>query len=583
MTISKEIKDDLKEFSVVMSMSVGLLVFALVFVFFIVRNYVDVNSILGGNISGKQVYLYLPNDNLKRVQEIGLEKNYRKNIKFIKETLKGYKVIEIESLKNIKPKIPILLIDNFVLSKDAKYRLKNYLKDGGRLIFNFGVDKRFVETITGMKLQGYIKKDKGNTFFLISKILSPIKIENSKRLDVVLYDKIPIFSGKNPDLEWVNWAINDGIYDKDGKSLPNGAVWSGKYGKGEWVYFSFPLYSFNSVKGAIQDYKKLFKNMVDFVFYGYKIVKYPYLDNKKMLFISEDTEFKFKNLAHFTKVIHKLDVNATAFCVGKLAEKYPKIVKESAKYIEIASHSYSHTPLLEASRDKLDVEIRLNKILLHNLSNQTIYGFRPPREEVNKKLTTFLANSGFKYVLTKNLGQLEVKYDEKDLMLIPRLGTDDYAYLIRLDWDKKQIIDRIMYEMNFITNLNGIYTLSTHTHLFSYGSNIDITKKVIQKFKKTGIPILSGKNIMDRVLEAKNIEIKSTLTTSNILVTIKNNNHKMVKNFTFRVYGKTISKVGSDFINIEGKIIKRGLDFVDIRVKELPKFADVSLFLKLEK
>ena len=60
MTATKELKEDLKEFSVVMSMSVGLLVFALLFVFYIVRNYVDVNSILGGGLGEKKIYLYLP-------------------------------------------------------------------------------------------------------------------------------------------------------------------------------------------------------------------------------------------------------------------------------------------------------------------------------------------------------------------------------------------------------------------------------------------------------------------------------------------------------------------------------------------
>jgi len=580
MTITTEFKEDLKEFSVVMGMSVGLLLFSMVFVFYIVRNYVNVNSILGGNFGDKQIYLYLPKDNLKMVKQIGLEKNYDRNIKYV-ESIKDYKVVKIDNLKNIDTKIPILLIDNFILSKDEKYMLKQYLKKGGSLIFNFNIDKIFLKEITGLKNEGYIKRDKDNTFYLVQKLLSPISIPKAKRLDIVLYDKIPIFSGKKPLLEWTNWAVNDSIYNENGEKLPNGAVWAGKYGKGNWIYFSFPLYSFSSVEVQKKEYKTLFQNMINFAYNRFKIVKYPYLDSNRMIFISEDTEFRFENLKRFNEVIKNFEINATAFCVGKLAEKNQKIVKEAGKYIEIASHSYSHTDLLNVDRNKLDIETRLNRILLQKLSNQQITGFRPPREQTNTKLRKFLKESGFEYVLEKNLGQLTPKYDE-NLMILPRIGTDDYAYLIQLDWDREKIIKRIIEEMNFITSLNAIYTLSTHTHLFSYKSNINILKQVLKEFKKTHIPILAGKQIRDKIVATNKIKLKASLTEANILLNIKNENFFDVTNFTFRVYGD-IEKVSSDFVNIKTEIIKRGDNFVDIKIKKLPKFADITLFLKLKK
>jgi peptidoglycan/xylan/chitin deacetylase (PgdA/CDA1 family) len=580
MTATKELKEDLKEFSVVMSMSVGLLVFALLFVFYIVRNYVDVNSILGGGLGEKKIYLYLPDENLKRVKELGLEYNYNSSIKYI-HSLKKYKIIDISTLKNINTKIPLLLIDNFVLSKDEKYLLKQYIQNGGSIIFNFNVDKKFLKEITGLENVGYIQREKGNIFYLISKRLSPIQIPDSKRLDIVLYDRVPIFVGKKPNLLWTNWAINNTIYNKDKEELPNGALWSGRYKKGSWIYFSFPFYSFRSVESQEGYYKKLFENMLDYAFYRYKVVKYPYLDSDKMIFISEDTEFRFENLEHFSNMIKKYEINATAFCVGKLAEKHPKMVKKAGEYIEIASHSYSHTDLLNADRNKLDIEVRLNRILLHNLSGDKIIGFRPPREQTNKRLREVLKESGFKYVLEKNLGQLAPKYDG-NLMIIPRTGTDDYAYLIQLDWDKEKIIKRIVKEMKFITSLNAIYTLSTHTHLFSYKSNIFILEEAIKEFKKSGIPILSGAEIVKKIETTKQIELKSSLTDKNILVQLKNNNPFEVKRFVFRVYGSVVN-VTSDFINIKSKIIKKGEGFVDIEVSNIPKFAEVTLFLEREK
>jgi len=176
---------------------------------------------------------------------------------------------------------------------------------------------------------------------------------------------------------------------------------------------------------------------------------------------------------------------------------------------------------------------------------------------------------------------LAPKYDD-NLMIIPRIGTDDYAYLIQLDWDREKIIKRIVKEMNFITSLNAIYTLSTHTHLFSYKSNISILEEAIKEFKKSGIPILSGAEIVKKIETAKQIELKSSLTDKNILVQLKNNNPFEVKRFVFRVYGSVVN-VTSDFINIKSKIVKKGDDFVDIEVSNIPKFAEVTLFLEREK
>jgi len=583
MTITKELKEDIKEFSVVLGLSVSLLLLSLVLVIFIMKNYVDVNSILVGNFKGKQIYLFLPPEDLKKVRELGIEKNYKDNIAYIKKVLPSYKIKEITTLDNIDPRYPLLVIDNFVLTDVQKTELKQYVAEGGRIIFNFNVSSDFREDLTGLITQGYIRKDKTHTFFLVSSLMSPIQIENAKRLDIVLYDSIPLLEGKKPYLQWSNWAMNKGLYDDEGNPLANGALWSGRYKKGLWIYFSFPLYAFRAVDSQKDYYNKLFKDMVDYAYYNFKVVKYPYLDNDKMIFISEDTEYRFSNLNNFANSMKKLDVNATAFCVGKLAEQNKTLMLKvgSMPNIEIASHSYSHTDLLKASPKKLNIEIKLNRILLHNLSHQMIVGFRPPREQTNENLREALRRSGFKYVLEKNIGQLDVKMDQ-DLMIIPRLGTDDYAYLVKLAWNKDKIIKNAIKEMKFITGLNAIYTLSTHTHLLSYGSNIKILETIVKEFKKQNIPILKGKDINQKIIESKNIVLKSFSTIDNIVVHVTNNNNKVIKNFTFRVYTKDVKKVSTDFLNIDAYIYKKTNEYIDIRIKKLPVYADLTVFLKFK-
>ena len=594
MTKSVVIKE-VKEFSIVLATTITLLTIALFFVYMIVKNYVDINSLLFGKIGQKTIYIYNSPTNLKRLEELNIKNNYLDGIKYIKKTLKNYSIKEINSLKNIQSDSILFLVDSIALSNKEKKEIKNYLKKGGHLIFNFntgyiGADKKtyknkFIEEITGLKNRGYIKKDKDHTFFLISKLMSPIQIPKNKRLDIVLYDKIPVFSGKNPDLEFVNWAITEGIYDENNNPLPNGALWNGKYGKGMWVYFSFPIYGFfNADKKTNSYYSELLKNIVNYMYNGFKIIKYPYLKFNKIVFISEDTEYEFQMVKNFSNVAKKYDVNFTAFCVGKLAIQHPQLMQEIAKNpnLEIASHSYSHTKLINMNDIQLDKEIRINKILLDKLTNQKIVGFRPPREELNNKMLNMLNDNNYRYILWKNLGQLNPEH-YKNLTLLSRLGTDDYSFLIELDWNQNKIINKAISEMNFITNLNAIYTLSTHTHLMNYKSNIKMLEKIVNYAKKH-FPIYKGKDIIKLMNKTNKIKIEAHQTIENLIINIKNNNESSIQNFTFRVYSPLkVETISSDFTNIKTKIIKKSSNFIDIQVSKIPKFANFNLFLKINK
>jgi peptidoglycan/xylan/chitin deacetylase (PgdA/CDA1 family) len=443
-----------------------------------------------------------------------------------------------------------------------------------------------IEKITSLKKEGYMKRDKEHVLFVVPKLLSPISIPDGKRLEVVLYDKIPIFSGKKPYLEFVNWSMNEPIKGA-GKFLPNGALWSGKYGKGAWIYFSFPFYSIDSTEVYKKDYHTLFNNMIDYLYNGVKAVAYPYINYDKMVFVSEDTEFKFTSLDQFINEAKKYDVNVTAFCVGFLAEKYPELMKRAGgiQNVEIGSHSYSHTSLLNGDKNKLLKEIDYNKKLLEKLTNRKVVGFRPPREEIDEKIYKMLGEYKYKYVMEKNIGQLNIKIHD-GVITIPRIGTDDYEYLIELNWNKDKIISKIKQEAKFITSLNAIYTLSTHTHLMNYKSNIEILDNVLKSFKKEKYPILKGKDIAFLAKQRQNIETKIVQTQANFILKIKNKNYEDVKNLKIRVYlnkNVNITGVVSELSKLKVKLIKyKNKNYVDVEIKKLRKDASFDLFLSYE-
>ena len=588
----------INDWVVVILMSGTLLTLSLILFMSVVRNYVDVNSALAFG-EKKKIYILKSKNTTKRLEKIGIDPtNYLEDIKKIESILdkRGFKsvVIDENGLNLLTNKDVLLVIDAISISKFAQQQIISFVKNGGSLLFNFNsgfidekgnfTETKMIQTITSLKKEGYVRRDKDNTFFLTSKLLSPISIPNSKRLNIVLYDKIPLFSGKKPYLVFTNWDMSEPIKVAD-KYVPSGALWSGHYGKGGWIYFSFPFYAVDSVAKDSPFYHTIFGDMVEYLYKGVKAVVYPYINYDKMVFISEDTEFKFENLSQFMDLIKKYDFNATAFCVGRLAEKHIPLMTRAGmiKNLEIGSHSYSHTKLIDKTPKELKVEIDLNKKLLEKLSNKKVVGFRPPREEMDKEMYKMLGEYGYKYILAKELGQLDVILREDGMITIPRTGTDDYEYLIKLDWDKDEIVSKIKQEAKFITSLNAIYTLSTHTHLMTYKSNISMLERAVKFFKKEKYPMLKGKDIAHLTKLRKNIDIKITQTESNFILKIKNGNYENVKNLNIRIFlSKNVNITGvlAEFSTIKAKIIKySNKDYVDININKLRRTTDYDLFL----
>lgn len=74
-----------------------------------------------------------------------------------------------------------------------------------------------------------------------------------------------------------------------------------------------------------------------------------------------------------------LNVKATFFVLGSIAEKFPNLIAEiHHKGHEIASHGFSHTPLWELDKTKFEAELIKTNDILSSITNKKVYGFRAP-------------------------------------------------------------------------------------------------------------------------------------------------------------------------------------------------------------
>jgi peptidoglycan/xylan/chitin deacetylase (PgdA/CDA1 family) len=456
----------------------------------------------------------------------------------------------------------LLVLDALSLSQSTKNSIKKFVGLGGNIFFNFTagfsdgkgkyIGDSFVNELTALKLspnKNFVNFKDG--LHIMQRVLSVLNNANSGvLLETSIYDLVPVYNtpqSMKPDLFMTNYEVTNPPLDiKKQDSLKlgeSGVAWHGYYGKGKWFYLNLPSYIFYESDKNRYDYAQLFNAIVNYLSNDVIIEKFPYIDRQSVVFISEDTEYKFNNFQRFSDLSQKYKVPVTAFIVSSLAEHKDNqdMVKNIANnpYLEFASHSHSHKKIIGTDPVYMKKETSGTKVILDKFASIPIIGFRPPREELDFAMTKFLADSGFSYILGKNEEHLYPRYDEvnRNLLIIPRHGTDDYSYLINLDWDRRQIVDQIIKESKFVTGLDAIYTLSVHTHLFAFNTNIKIIEEFFKYLKQNQqVSVMNGRMIEKRVRQNTNLFLSYQKTGNSIVINIDNKNSEEVKNFHCKVF-----------------------------------------------
>ena len=530
------LKDDIKEFFGVIGMVILLLSFAIFFSYNVVQNYVGVNSILRGNVKKRDIYIFNSPTSDKFMQQNKTYSLHKHNIQFIKSLLKdnfSIGIVDANSISKISTNSLVLVLDNTKLTDFEKNEIKKYLKKGGNIIYNFNSGYKFTYEISNLTHMGFLKYNKQKSYYIVSSLLSPIQLQNSQKVKIKFWDAIPIFSGSKPMLQFSNININKGIISNN--NFLNGILWDGIYGKGHWIYFSFPFYLF--VDKSVRT--KYFLDMINYAYYGYKVIKYPYVDKDKVITVTLEDTYN-QNINNFIKLCNQLDLNATIFSLKKIKNK----------------HIENGAININQNRDGI-------------IRDKQIINIKPYEK--------------FKYILANSNSKISADVNNS-FVFLPKIGVDDSEYLMQYNWSNQKLKKYLLTSMNFVLSVGGVFDFNVHSHLLGYKTNNKLLKYLLTITKNSKYPILKIRDIVNLIKIKNNIKVTSTLTPVNISVMIQNNSLEEVKNFTFRVYTKySIDHIESDFLNIESEIIKRGKNFVDVRIKKLPKNIILTLFLRLNK
>jgi len=517
---------------------------------------------MSSETGSQEVYILRSEETIKRLQSTGgNSEGYDQSLKTASSILSdaGYtcKIISESELSDLDAHDTLFVMDALSLSDDTLERIRGFVTGGGSLVFNFYSafndpsgnwrGDAFVKSITSLSVDPStpsLKKQEG--VFLTPKLLSPLSgyLESGPAMSMVLYDDLPLFKTPDnlePDAFMTNWSqfVTPKIGDNPLPQEFAGAVWHGAYGKGNWIYFNFPSYVLQASSAHAPYYTALFKGFADYAIKGAVVRKHPYLTDIQPTFISEDTEFHFENAQGFSDLIQKYKIPVTAFCVAMLAEQNKDVTVALSKnpYIEIASHSYTHGEILGVDDSVITHEITDSKKTLEAITHTTVEGFRPPREEIDDAVAVKLVSGGYTYTMEKNHSQLYPKTVRDTLIVIPRIGTDDYGYLTQHSFDETVILNQMKQEQRLLHAMDGVYTLSVHTHLFSDPKNLHLIESFLRDTQtQTNVTFIQGRDLAQRVREVKKIDVTISLSPKNYLISVRNNNRVIIPKSMIRVY-----------------------------------------------
>ena len=113
------------------------------------------------------------------------------------------------------------------------------------------------------------------------------------------------------------------------------------------------------------------------------------------------TERAAHNTRRVLALLDRAGVRATMFVLGKLAERFPELVREiDAAGHEVASHGYGHEEIFKQTRDEFAADLRRSKDFLEQTIGKPVVGFRAPDFSIvggSLWALEVLAEQGFRY------------------------------------------------------------------------------------------------------------------------------------------------------------------------------------------
>ena len=161
-----------------------------------------------------------------------------------------------------------------------------------------------------------------------------------------------------------------------------------------------------------------------------------------------------RNIHRILELLATHNTKATFFTLGWIAERYPQLVRLIvAQGHELASHGYGHERASDQTEDVFYADIHLAKLILEDLSDQEVSGYRAPSFSIGPgNLWAFdcLARAGYRY----SSSIYPIAHDHYGMPDSPR-----FAYEVRPGLMEIPITTMRMFNRNLPSSGGGYFRL----------------------------------------------------------------------------------------------------------------------------
>jgi peptidoglycan/xylan/chitin deacetylase (PgdA/CDA1 family) len=257
-----------------------------------------------------------------------------------------------------------------------------------------------------------------------------------------------------------------------GAPILDAAITHGTYGRGRVVYWGFELRDIVALPWDRELAALLVRNAVTWVA-GLPMATVEPWPNGHVAAaaVAGDLEVGFDNAQYAADSLAAAHVRSTFFLTSNIAQQNARLSHDLANAGEVGSHTENHRLLgglpLDVQRDRL----RTTQHDLTRLLGLPVDGLRPPQEQFDRATMAAWLSVGGRYLFGANDGRsaspelLQVGHDT--LVLIGRVGSDDFAAVAAAHGDAKTTAALMHSEYERIRALGGVYALSYHSQLLA--------------------------------------------------------------------------------------------------------------------
>lgn len=256
--------------------------------------------------------------------------------------------------------------------------------------------------------------------------------------------------------------------------------------------------------------------------------------------IAQDVEAGFPNARYALDSLEAAHVRSTFFLTSDIARQYSRLSHDMANSGEVGTHTENHRLLggLRESdqRDRLETTERD----ISSLLGLPVNGLRPPQEQFDLATMRAWLAVGGRYLFGANDSRSAspelLPVDRDTLVLIGRVGSDDFAAVAAAHGDATGAANLLLGEYSRLRSLGGLYALSYHSQLLATPSLVPALARVARTVASDSAVWLATTGEIAEWWRARaHVDARVTPRADGFDITVRNRGERLVGKAVVRV------------------------------------------------